>query len=727
MYNLTLTDNFGLLLDVSPGIGTALMKYLRNPGDIAAALRNPKPIQNAAIGDDPFGSQSVGLSFTQPVNLGAAGVELTLSPQLLGTVTITKGEWLFDPESDPCGESVPNPDPAHQAFVSVGLNAQLSSTVAAAPGSLQFSFTAGSGVTLTNYRAFPLASPITEALRTLVQNFVIPRELNDVELMAPGSVATVEGSGTVTFSATANLLSSVNPLASLGAGAAQGLLNIQEGAAVKVGAAVTLTGAYQLRVHRLDGRKFRLSYEKKRSTEFGVNVAAQIGVTATAGQFEIIHTVLQAVSGDPVPDQDTFRQAGLSDEQIGAIAAALQCGIERSIQLAIAGELDALDESSTGFSYEIDLDALDDAGRKAASDALAGVLTGLEGPPLGGVRPLQSAFTSLRQGNKILKVNLLGIFNHASVSDLFQAGTMIVDRESGDITVTDKAGADRIGFGADNFAPDAAKLRKVLAESFLLTAAYRSSATVRQTPQLSSNYWFFELQQKTHLKNLLHYLNIAQSLRVISPPVASAKLAAAAAAGALGRSTFYAEGRYNDALATRMFLDSGGRPRPQSEYENLGRTAMLLLLPPGDTINDARRLPLTDNATWHAMTVNGQPNGFGGLFDESVVGANQLGDITSDYTLIEWWAGAMSSMGVALAALTAYVARNPKWDPQDSTFKKLRSDLDSAMAKVAANTQNQFAEPWGLLAMDLAAGQKADTTVRIRCPQLNLDGVRHES
>jgi hypothetical protein len=187
---------------------------------------------------------------------------------------------------------------------------------------------------------------------------------------------------------------------------------------------------------------------------------------------------------------------------------------------------------------------------------------------------------------------------------------------------------------------------------------------------------------------------------------------------------FYADSTYTDPLCKSLFLNSSGQAREQVEYEKVGRVAMALLLPAGDPINDARRLPLTDDVIWNQMKAVGQPNSFGGLFANQGFNANQLADITSDYTLIMWWAPAMCSMGEALAHLLTFMTQNPHWDPENNTFKKLRTDLENKMAAVAKNTQSQFGEPWGLLALDLASGQKAVTTVRISCPKLNFEASR---
>jgi hypothetical protein len=463
-----------------------------------------------------------------------------------------------------------------------------------------------------------------------------------------------------------------------------------------------------------------LGFERKRASELDVSVSADIGASATVDGFDIIQALLGAVSSDPVPDKVVFQQAGLTADQIASIAAAIKTGIERSLQLSLTAELDSLDSESAAFSYEIDLSALDAQGRQAIHDAFDGNLSLLEQIPTNGIKPLKSVFSSLRQGKRILKVNLLGIFNYASVSTLFQKGMIIVDRDSGDVTITEQAGADRIQFTSDNFAKDGAKLRRVLAESFLITVTYRTSGTVRVGPTLTTTQWFFELHQQTNLQNIKDYLNVAQALGLLSPLEVGIKLASVARIGSFGRSSLNVNSGYNDSLSKGLFIDASGQARAENEYERIGRLALASLLPDGDPLNEARRLPLTDDKIWNAMRSAGQGNDFGGLFSNYAFNTNQLADIFSDYTLIVWWAGAMHDMAVALSSLLGYLAQHPQWDPQDNAFKKLRSSLDQTMAKVSKNTKDQFAEPWGLLAIDLASGHKSTKALQLICPRLTL-------
>ncbi|HUY12781.1 MAG TPA: hypothetical protein VMX16_04005 [Terriglobia bacterium] len=721
MPTISLTDNFGLVIDASPepNVAAIFSKYLKNAGPITAFLHNAKPIRGIQIGQDPFTSQSIGVSFTQPVSLGVPGVELTINPQLSGTLEIVKGKWLFDADDDAFGDGIPIPDPGSQAFLSAGLEASLDVSISDSSGVLQFGFANRTNIVFKNYRLFPLTEEAVPALQTTFQNFVVPGDLEDVESMTPGSIATVEGTGSLKFTATANLLSAVNPLAALSTSVLLGALNVQEGGCLKVGAAYTLTGEYQIRVQRLAGRKFQLGYEKKRGSDFDLSVAADLGVSASFGQFDLIQRVLQTVSADAVPDQSVFQQAGLSDDQISTIAAALKVGIERDLELSLKGELDSIDTVSTAFSYRIDLDVLDATGKKAVRDALRGDLTGLEGSVLNGVTPLKSIFSTLRQGRKVLKINLLGIFNYGSVSTLFQKGTIIVDRESGAVTIADQVGANRIQFTSANFAQDSAKLRKVLAMSFLATATYRSSKTVLQAPSLSSQYWFFEFHQSGNISNIQSYLQTAEALALLSPQEVTGKLQQVRSVTSFGQASIYADSHYDDTLFRSLFLNNDGEARSETAYQTLGRQAMASLILPGSPINSARLRPMVEEHTWQSM-LQWETGNFPSILEERGFDPAYVPTIRDDFIAITWWAGAMHEMGGALAQLLDFMGQQSGVKSEDPEFIRLRRNLDLKLASIAANTHDHFAQPWGMVVMDLASGRKSATSLRISCPRLSL-------
>jgi hypothetical protein len=719
MATLHLTDDFGLVIDATLDPG-ALAKYLKSPQAVIGVLRTAQSLKDLRLSDDPFQSKTVGVAFTEPIALGHTGVELTIKPSFTGTLSITKGAALFAADTDPFRDPVSIP--AEHAYLGAALRAALDVTLSDKVSGLQFGFTAGTTITITNYQLCATVEAVVPALTRLLCRFTLPGDLQDLDQLPQGTVVTLEGTGTLQFSAQASLLTIANPLATLNTPFMP--IKVAQDSAITISGTCTLMGAYQLRVQRLEARRLRLGYLKQRTSEVSVGVQAQVNTSATVASFDLLKSVLQAVSSDPVPDQAAFHQAGVTDDQLQTIAAAVKVGIERSMALSVTADLDRLDSSATAFSYDIDLALLDDNGRQAVHDALDGDLSGLESTDHAGITRRTSIFDTLRQGKHALKVNLLGIYTHVSVSTLFQSGTIIVDRESGDLTIADQAGAQRIEFTADNFAKDSAKLRQVLAESLLLTTAFRAAGGLLAGPQLASHYWFFALRQKTNREQFTDYLTIAQALRLLSDTGRTAILDRAADITVFGRSTVFIDASYDDALCKRLFVNATGQARAEDEYESLGRQALLLLLLADDSTNDARRLPLTDDTLWRAMKQVGQP-GFPTLFAERRLMVNQLADIASDYTLITWWATSMHRMGDALAHLQALFAAHPVVDRENNTFKQLRKSLDDAMASVAANTQAQFGEPWGLLALDLASAQQASTTLQVVTPRMSLSLTRH--
>ena len=229
-----------------------------------------------------------------------------MKPELAGIVEIKKGESLFDEDDEPFRDKIPIPDQQH-AFVAAGIKASLDIGLTGKSGDLRFGFSAGSETVLKNYRLFALNDQIVPAIKTLFQNFVVPGDLQDIESMPAGSLATVEGTGSLKFSATANLLSAVNPLASREYSHCRGHAERKGRWFVECGRCVHV----DRRIPSPDTAAWRAA-----SFNWGTRRSAgRISVSArrrrlehrrTLGAFDLIQGVLKAVSADPVPDKDVF-------------------------------------------------------------------------------------------------------------------------------------------------------------------------------------------------------------------------------------------------------------------------------------------------------------------------------------------------------------------------------------------------------------------------------------
>ena len=608
-----------------------------------------------------------------------------------------------------------------QTYLSGALEASLAADLNDQTGLLQFGLNAGTNVILCYSQPVQPTDKLVPAIKEVFESFCVPGELEDLRGMPVGSIASVEGCGNLTLSAAVDLLTVVNPLATVATAAVPlAKISLQEGGSLSVVGALSFTGEYKIQASKLDADRVLLGYSRMRGKELDVNFTSAVSVSAAVGSFDFIKILLQAVSPDAALSVDDLKKAGLQDDEIQVMSKAIAAGIERSLEVAFRAELDFSDEHTSAFLYEIDLSALDDAAKVAVRGALRGNLSGVEGGPLAGVKSLRSVTGTTRERTRKLNLSLLGALNVASIAELVQKSTFIVDPDTGNITIIDKTTASEVGLTINNFAKDAAKLRRILADGFLTTSVYRSSQTGFKL-NINSRCWAFELLNSTSFDGIQGCLNIAGCLGLMSGADAKSKLEALGARAdhlEFGRSIFFADSGYDDAIFRTLFFDDSGHGRPQPYYEKIGRNAMAATLPPGDPTDRARLLPLTNDKVWQAMS-GGQttfpvvlaPYGFNSV---------EIADITGDYSIIMWWSSAMHSMSESLANLLAFLSKTGTQDPTDNTLASLREDLNKKVKAVTQQTHDRFSQPWGLVAMDLASGRWSQTNFTIASPRFNL-------
>jgi hypothetical protein len=565
---------------------------------------------------------------------------------------------------------------------------------------------------IDSYRPFsagPDAITIAEALRLSIGEFVIPVDAADLKALPAGVLVAVTGRGSLKFSGAANLLAIANPLATLAAPSPLPTLGVTAAGSVSVGASWEVSAEYQVRAQKLDTGHVRLGWYRKRDSEFTVTATASAGVSAGTGQTDLFPTVIAAISSSAKTDLEELQNAGLSTGQLASIEDVVKSAVSRSLELAVSAEFGTLTANEAAFLYEVDPAALDEVGEKALRTALAGDLGPLSGSgtPPAGVTEVRSILSKTRASHVALKVNLLGIFNFASVSELALKGSVTFAPSTGELVIADEATASRIQTMALNFGADEEKLRHVMAESFLITAAYRGSRSVVSPPGLSSAHVFFRLDNSAGRDDMRRAAAVASALGLGEPQIPGG-------IAGFGRTSVLAEARYDDAASRALFLTADGVPRDRGEYELAGRRAIaFLVLPDG---GDAFRLrPATDDQLWSQMTDKGPAN-FNLLLPQA-----QADGVRPDYLAIEWWADTMRGTAEILAQMNR-LAGPSGIAPSDPQFEKLRGQLASHLRDVAAKAHEQFGAPWGLVAMFLAAGAKAPAEVRITSPRFVFTG-----
>jgi len=686
---IKITDQLSNTIDVTPNSDSALIKYFKNLSDLsisgaAMALRKGLKLDDPAVT-----SINSGLTFAQPVDLGASQVDLKIGAGINGFIGISKSGGsttkLFDP--DPYEDPVPVP--ADSRYVAIGFTSSVSANLGTRSGDLKFGFAAGATVTVTNYRLFatkPTAPDLVDAVASTLGSFVLPADIEDLQALAIGAVVTLNGAGSLKFSATTNLMAAVNPLASASLPAPLPAVALKGGGSISVGASVQLTGEYQIRVSKVDQNLVRLAYYRKTGTAFSVKATASAGISGTVSDEDVLGKLLSAISSDPQADSDELKKADLPSDQIVGINEAIKASISRTVEIALAAELARSDQRAAAFVYEVDLSSLSAESRAAIHFALDGDLSALtnRNSPLPGVRPIKDVFTNIREGKHSLTINLLGIVNYGWISKLVLSGKTVYDPATGQLVISDTATASRFSTATLNIGvADSEKLRHVMAENFLITVAYRGARAAGLQPSLTTSHCFFALNEHTSQETIRAELDVVFALKLMDSGSPSE---IAKTAPEFGRTLFYATTHYDNPLSVALFLD-GNEPRSVEFYESAGLEAVAALVHKGD-FDEARLLPTSNPQLWKEMKELGQPT-IHTLFPPNTP-APVVGAIISDYTVIRWWSDSMRSTAEKLAEINDFLATHPVADDENNDFKRLRGSLADHLRSVAANTKEDF-------------------------------------
>jgi hypothetical protein len=708
---IKLSDPFGLDLNAVPNPRSGIAKYAKEAVEAVARGSDLSKISALTLSDPAVTSVRAGLDFQQPVPLRAGDAALTIGAGLSGTLGIFVPR--YDPDvlfpADAYGENVDVP--AKERYVSIGMTA----TAGVEASGFGFSVKPGVSVELVNYRKFstePSPPSIAAAVEATLKDFAIPTGPDDLADLPPDVIVTLNGRGSLRFSATANLLAVSNPLATVGFPGGSGELGIKAGGAVDVSAGFEILCEYQVRLDRLESGKVRMGFYKRRGTEATVGVTASGGADAAVGGFDLYSTLIGALSSNPELDREALDKAGLPRDQVDAVEDAVKAGIQRKLELAVGAELADARSRQAAFLYEIEVAALDAQGREAVQRAFRGDVSMLETAAAPGITVVRSISSAVHDQSIQLTVNLIGIYNFISLSSLTLAGKVVYEPTTGNLVVADTASAERIQAANVPLRAVPQHLRKVLAESFFITAAYRGGKTTGANPTLTCAHTFFDLNAKTDRSQMEDGLNVAMALGLLSQADEHALLGDS---DDFGSTAIYAETRYGDAAAAALFLD-GERPRGVEEYERVGRETIQLLVRQG-AFDEYRRQPAIDDSLWARMKAAGQAN-FRGLFPR--LNQVQVEVIASDYSVIVWWAQTMSDTAARLLAVREYVNAHPDVNWDDVTFAGLRRNLAAQLKQVAADTKEEFGLPWGLISMDRASGGVAAASMQVSGSRVSL-------
>ncbi|MGC4052241.1 MAG: hypothetical protein QM757_23135 [Paludibaculum sp.] len=717
MPTIKILDNLSAdLMVVAPTPDSAFAKYLK--GDLAILLAAPELVKAIpkplAPGQDL--ALSFGLNFSNALEFGAANTEWTLGTSFRAQLGVTAAapSSLFDHEH--FGEPIGVPE--GKAYVWFSFQPALKLGVAGGESDLSFGFNAGTSIDVRCCRLFaagPGARTMGDTLAEVLRTFSIPGDVQDLAAMPDGAVSAVTGTGSFQISGSFDLATAINPLATPKLPLVGSPLSLNAGASLDVGARVRISGEYQIRAQKTDSNTVRLGLYKRAGTQFTFDVNASAGVSAISFTKDLFSVLMKAISKDPAADARQLSDAGLSDAQIGAIQDAIQAGINRSLSVALEFQFSALRSDEAAFLYEIKLDQLTHDSTLAVHHALDGDfsgLTGLRDLSLPGITPVRNITNELRKRGVSLRVNLLGIVNTISISELVRSGSVTFEPISGALVIADKVSSEKISVSSRPLEADGQKLRKAVFESLMVTAAYNASR-LTVSHEFTASQSYFEFHQTTNNRTMADNLDAVVALGLLSP---DERRAALQGITQFGTSTVLLETDFDPTAFRALFVDAAGKPRPQEVYERIGRDAMLALVA-GDP-DDFRHIPLASDQLWGKLRASGQP-GFPFVLPAPLNQGVQLGVIRSDYTLIVWWAESMALAARSLVEMESFLKTvQPAGLQENNEFRKRRKALIDALGDAVAGNQSTFGDPWGLLAMDAAAGRLANARAVVVSPIL---------
>jgi hypothetical protein len=433
------------------------------------------------------------------------------------------------------------------------------------------------------------------------------------------------------------------------------------------------------------------------------------------------------ISKAPEADVAVLTDGGLGGDAIESIQTAVRESVNRSLSIALSAGLSSLRQDQAAFEYEIALDRLDATGRSAVEDALAGNFTSLTAlePALDdhGIQVVRSQTEQLRRTGATLKVNLLGIVNVLTIRELVRRGSVLVEPQTGLLVLSDATTSKKITVVSKPFEADGQKLRKILFENFLVTAALRAGA-LGSSLEMESSYTFFEFHAGTNRQTMSDHLDAVVGAGLISD---ARKREALADLRDFGPSTFLLEAVFGNDACTALFLGPDGTPRPEEFYDAAGREALVALVRPGDEA-DFRAIPPSDDGVWARMREAG-PAALELALPASLRRPERVAVIRADFAQIRWWATSMHRVSVKLAELRALVAGATfETVRDDERFGRLHKELGTLLADVVKRSGSQFGDPWGLLALNgAAASHPPKKTALIVSPRLTLSAAGSEA
>jgi hypothetical protein len=698
-----------------------------NITDSSSAIANATVLDESVVGKTPasvirFLRSDVIDALNQPLNqvqldsLALGFSYLPSFPLAGGSATFTAGGILTG-EIDlyqPAGSGKPSPLFASDQFGSdiemgsncyAALSFQLSPsfTPGGTPGAFTLSLASSASATAKLYLPFePDATgaypTLKTSLETLLSSYKLPSTVSDFTGWLDGSVFTFDCQGSVSFAGEFDFLAAVNPTATPGFSSSACPIQISAGPSVSVGGSFTLSGEFQVRVWKQEAGVLQLGYYKKHGTSFSVSFDAGADANAALGKFDIIAKIY-GVLGDTGQLDPAWLKTNVPGAVADDVSAAYSTAVQTKLSIEVDAECDTSLTDQAAFSWKFDMRVADGSAQAAFLAALRGDLSQLlSGSPLpAGVTKVGSVLDRISDAKHVFTFNFLGLFDHASVQEAVLDMSTKVSAD-GQLIITDEAHLTRLSADATPFVKGAS-LQKVFAEDCTATVGY-AAAYGDLAPELHVKYSYYEYLRNAQASDLSIFL--ATATQLLSSDIETDWTQVAQAKSASQSASFLASLDYDCSTAKALFLNSAGTPRAVSDYETVGRQA--LLLTPGLGLNPALVAVLSDDAKWQAVRDAGAANNVYPLLGADTTDPPQWAVVSSAWiTHVTFWAPKMHSAGQALQAIAQYRQQHPNINPLDDADFRDRRQTFASQLKNAIQGAPMFNDALGIFSMVQAA------------------------
>ena len=667
-----------------------LQKLIAPVTAIVADLGNP-------IDQAKFQSAALAGTFVAPaIDLGN-GATLTLKAGGNAALRILRQSDRSVFGDDPYAGPIPiNPGEVWMSFEADAAFGVMPGVTTPSGFGVELGVSAGCGFASYSRFSGPGALPLgKDCLAQTLSNFTIMKSAQDVRSQESGTVHVADVSGSIRFTGSYTLPLAVNSLCLASASTPDLLpfnytVNVEPDINLELEGSILIGGEFTVRCYRVNENEVQFGVYKKKQTDFSAAFIAAAGIEAEKGTTDLINKFFKMIAKvDP-------KQAGLTDQDCAGIQSALTESVNRGLSIALNLSCAASIADEAAFVYKIDLTQNAPGTDAALNAAFKGDWTLLQELP--NATELRDVVGETKDRKHAATVNLIGVFNYASLADFVSSCTVLHSPEDGTITVTDKQTASRISVASVPYVAAPDRLRAVLNEASIATMTYTATTAggkLNADLKVSQNLLIYKekLDAKSVHKALLtgvalERISVAdwQKLLPDTPTALHVRIASQAVFD-------------GDAALQLFFSDTPARtPRKLDDVKRLGRSMLSALLDQTNPVDLKRWQNLNSDDVWSQMEQQQFPRDSPASY--------------SDWYDITFWSEAICGVAAPLKNVLATIGNiAPGQDPaKDPDFMTKRADLAKAIGAVTRNSHAAFEPGWPIAVMVALSNFTAETS-----------------